>query len=234
MKKIQQSKKNPSNKQEPIKQCIGIIGDIVGSRQLGIQRSPAQEDLLEILKYFNKKYHAAILSKFIVTTGDEFQGLLKKAYVIPDIIWDLEIMFKYADVRIGIGYGNINTALKEFSIGMDGPVWYAARDAIKDAYSQKRFGGVFKNFGDSEDKILNGLARLLHNHRKKLTEKQLEVISLLRRGLNQVEIGDELSITKQAVHQRMQSVSWGAYNEGEIAWRCALSKYDLTNNWIDK
>src|SRR6266404_8156069 len=194
----------------PRGQCIAIIGDIIASRRLGSQRSAAQKKLFKVLKELNSNYKTAILSKFIVTAGDEFQVLLKKADLIPDLIWDMETNLNY-DVRLGIGCGRLNTPLQPSAIGMDGPVWYAARAAIKESYMKKKYGGVFKQFGIEDDLILNGFARILQLHRAGITSKQLRILHLLRNGSSQTEVADRLRITRQAASQHARLAGWSSY-----------------------
>lgn len=214
----------------PTGHCIAVIGDLIRSRELW-QRPAAQESLSRILEHCNQVYRVGILSKFIITAGDEFQGLLKTAVSIPDIIWDIDMLFQYTDIRLGIGLGTLNTKVMETAVGMDGPAWYAARDAIKEAAKHKKGGGVFIGFGETNDRILNGIARLLYRHRKQLTDKQRKVLDQLRLERSQVEIAKELSVTKPVVSRHTQSAGWDVYQEGEAAWRTALSPYDFSQEW---
>jgi hypothetical protein len=204
---------------------------MIKSRRLGDQRFNAQQRLLELLEEINKTYQKHILARFLITIGDEFQGLLKYADAIPDIIWEIEARFDFTTIRIGIGFGSLNTPLKTDAIGMDGPVWYKARSAIETAKKEKKHGGVFSGFDDN-DVVLNGLSRLLHYHRSKLTSKQHEIIGYLRQGMEQESIGERLGITQQAVSKIASQAGWRTYNEGEEAWRTGLQKYNKYMDWI--
>jgi len=221
---------NSNRNKVPKGRCIAIIGDIIGSRKLGSQRSNAQKNLFTILNELNLKYSNAILSKFTVTTGDEFQGLLNHAELIPDLIWDLESSLKY-HIRLGVGCGRLSTPLQPDSIGMDGSVWHAARDAIKDSYVNKHYGGVFKNFSYRDDLILNGFARILYLHRKRLTSRQLRIVNLLRTGMSQGNVADRLRITRQAVSRHGLLAGWNAYEEADKGWKAALKPYDFRKYW---
>lgn len=229
-KTVKASPSDSSRNKVPKARCIAVIGDIIGSRNLGSQRSNAQKSLVIILDKLNTNYRDEILARFTVTAGDEFQGLLNYAEPIPDLIWELEGNLKY-QIRLGIGCGRLSTPLQPDSIGMDGPVWHAARDAIIDSYINKKHGGVFRNFGESDDQILNGFARILSHHRKRLTLRQLRIINLLRAGLNQVEVADQLRITRQAVSRHALQASWSAYEEANAGWKAALRSYDFRKYW---
>lgn len=212
---------------------MAIIGDIIGSRDLGSQRSYAQKRLFLFLDEINKRYEEAIISAFTVTAGDEFQGLICKADLIPDLIWELESSLKYR-VRLGIGCGRLSTQLQPVAIGMDGPVWHAAREAIEDASKNTKYGGVFKKFNEKDDVILNGFARILHAQRKRLTKKQLKIINLLRNGLNQIEVAEKLKITRQAVSDHVKTAEWNVYEEANNAWERVLSLYDFRKQWLSR
>lgn len=54
---------------------IVVIGDICGSKHLN-NRKEIQDKLREILNKINNKYKLDIVAKFVITLGDEFQGLL--------------------------------------------------------------------------------------------------------------------------------------------------------------
>lgn len=202
---------------------IAVIGDVVGSRNLqGLPRRKLQQRLNDLMNLFNTKYQEAIAAQFLITTGDEFQGLLQSAHIIPELVWDLEERFEDHEIRLGMGFGQLDTPLLDRAIGMDGSAFHAARQTIELAKSASLFGGVFLGFGETEDAILNGFARLLRHHRKGLTKKQEEVIGLLRQGLTQTEVADELGITRQTVNEHAQAAGWLEYDAGENAWRKTL------------
>jgi len=114
---------------------------------------------------------------------------------------------------------------------MDGPVWHAARAAIKESYMKKKYGGVFKQFGNEDDLILNGFARILQLHRAGITSKQLRILHLLRDGSSQAEVADRLRITRQAASQHARLAGWSSYEEAERGWKTALENYDFTKQW---
>ncbi len=211
---------------KPTRPCVALIGDIVRSRQLHNQRQAAQEELYNTLALINADFSEAILAKFLITVGDEFQGLLCKASEIPEIIWRLETLFTYSNIRVGIGYGTLDTSLQEFAIGADGPVWHNARYAIDQAKHENHMGGCFSGFGATVDQVLNGIARLVYHHRHSMTKRQRQVITLLHNGLKQSEVAEELFISPQAVNQIVRTSGWLAYREGTQGWQALLRDFD--------
>jgi predicted DNA-binding protein YlxM (UPF0122 family) len=223
--------RRPADGERPIP-SIAVIGDIVGSKQMPRpERGHVQRQLEELLSRINKRYAKAIGARFLVTLGDEFQGVLKQSDIIPDLIWDIEGGLAKADVRIGIGYGTINPPLKKVALGMDGPAFHAARAAIEEARKRKTRGGRFLGFGQAEDLLLNSLAALLRRQRATLTENQLVALGFLRQGYSQSRIAETLGITKQAVNSRAKSVGWEAYLQGEEALRAVLKRFDTSAAW---
>jgi len=206
---------------------VAVIGDIVQSRALSSkQREDVQLVFASVLQAVNARYAKSIASRFIITVGDEFQGLLVDASVVPDLIWELEDAMAQIEFRIGIGYGSLTTGLQLDAIGMDGPSFHTAREAIVVAKRAKKLGGVFVGFGATEDHILNGYARILWYHRRQWTSAQREVAKQLRSGRKQAQIRDVLGITQQAVSSRVRSAGWDAYHEAEQGWKEALGKFD--------
>ncbi len=203
-----------------------LIGDLIGSRDLPRdRRAEVQVELEGLLECFNRTHRAAISSQFVLTTGDEFQGLLRAAHVIPDIVWELHTALRGVHVRLGVGFGELDTPLRPQAIGMDGPVFHEARRALERAEKSGWEGGVFAGFGEDDDAIMNGMARLLESHRARMTERQRAVATLLRPSTPQVDVARQLGITKQAVNDHVQAMHWEAYREGEAAWRTALRRF---------
>jgi hypothetical protein len=204
---------------------VAVIGDVVQSRALSPEaRAQLQEDLSDFLVILNQGYADVIQSGFVITSGDEFQGLLKDASIVPDIIWATGARFEPARVRYGVGYGALYTALQPIAIGMDGPAFHRAREAITRAREEGWRSGVFAGFGEWQDQVLNGLARLLEGQTERLTARQLAVANLLRDGLEQAQIAQELGVTRQAISEHARAIGWEALAQGEAALTLALAR----------
>lgn len=197
----------------------------MGSRELPRRERPKiQERFKELIQYLNKRYTKEILSRFVITLGDEFQGLLLSATPIPDLMWDIEHRFSDRDLRVGVGFGVLYTPMQKEAINVDGPALYNARTAIENARSKRFLGGVFVGFGEI-DQVMNGMARILSFHRSTLTEQQLRIAELMRKGFTQMEAADQLKISRQAINKQVRSIGWGAYLEAELAWRIFIEKW---------
>lgn len=205
--------------------CIALIADMVKSRDVPrIQRPNVQSSFTEFVAGLNQKYRHALVARFVVTLGDEFQGLLSDARVLPDLLWDMHYKFDMRQLRVGIGFGTIDTPIGKNAINVDGPALHHARNAIDIAKKEKLLGGVFSGFGETYDSACNGFARLLQYHRARLKPQQRKVIELLRQSLTQSAIANELGITRQAVSLYAAAAGWQAYREGEEGWRALLAQ----------
>ena len=204
---------------------IAVIADMVKSRELPAgQRALVQKHFQELVANLNREYRTSLASKFAITLGDEFQGLLTTSTVIPDLIWQIEEKFPDRQLRVGIGIGTLDTPLQVYAINIDGRALHAARDAIETAKKGNLLGGVFSGTGSLDD-VLNGVARLLWFHRSNWTKAQRNIANLLRKGMMQSEVAERLSISRQVVSKQVAASGWVTYAGGEKAWRIILRDY---------
>jgi hypothetical protein len=203
---------------------IAVIADMVSSRSLSRpKRRILQKQFAGLIASFNRDYRKAITSRFVITLGDEFQGILNSTTVIPDLVWRLEQDLPERDFRVGIGLGSLDTPLQREAINIDGPALHTARAAIEYAKKAKTLGGVFLGFGELDD-ILNGVAGLLWFQRSRWTQPQRHIARLLRKGMSQTEVAEELRIKKQVVSRQALASGCYPYLSGENAWRMILQK----------
>lgn len=200
-----------------------MIADMVASRSLSpYQRSSVQEEFTELIERLNELYRKHLRAKFVITLGDEFQGLLQNPEIIPDLIWTLEQLFTARELRLGFGFGDIYTSVKDYAINVDGPAFHSARSSLEAAKKRKLKGGVFTGFGPTLDPALNGLARVLHHQRDTWPTRQRQVVKRLHDKRKGTDIAQELGITKQAVSRYASLAGWEAYIEAEQGWSTLL------------
>jgi hypothetical protein len=208
---------------------IAVLGDIVRSRRLAPQeRSDLQRSLDALMRDINARYERAVVSDFLLTLGDEFQGLLDAPAVIPEIVQDVRETLPRTKFRLAVSLGEITTDLKPVALGTDGPVWHAARSLLQHWRAAKRDGVAFTGFGD-DDAVLNGISGLMAHHWTHLEASQREIITALRHraGLRKVA-ASEMGISQQALSNRAQSAGWREYEAGLVAWRTVLERHTPT------
>ena len=112
-------------------QYIALIGDIVDSKGQA-RRGDLQRTLAAELKRISERSKSKLASPYTITLGDEFQAVYKSAdNVFLDIFSILAELAPGAEARFGIGVGELTTAINpKQALGMDGPAFHRARDAI--------------------------------------------------------------------------------------------------------
>ena len=144
-----------------------------------------------------------------------FQGLLKAeaSAVLFKIVEYFSDQMRPIRLRFGIGFGALSTPLREVSVGMDGPAWHRAKEAVENAGDLVSFRG----FGEQNDEILGSLASLLLVLVRRWSRRQRDFVSMTREGLTQVQIATQARLTQSAVSQRLLSAEWRTYNRGVTA-----------------
>ena len=202
-----------------------IIGDIMGSRNIK-DRSSIQILLNNILEKINSKYADDIAAKFLITIGDEFQGLLKTPDNLFEIIDNINFDFHPNKLRFGIGIGDLHTELNEnMAIGADGPVYYSAREAINNVkvienkYERptKNIEIIYQNSRNEQlFKMINVTLSLCYLLEEKWTDKQREVIEkIANSNKSQREIAKELGLRQSSIQRRINSSGYFTYKEAK-------------------
>ena len=130
---------------------IALIGDLIESKQLK-NRKQAQKDLQDMMEILNQDYQDYLVSPFTITTGDEFQALLRPNPELMRLIDQIVLGFPHP-IRFGLGLGEIVTEInREQSIGSDGPAYWRARAAIDVIHEKNDYGSsrIAVSLGDEE------------------------------------------------------------------------------------
>lgn len=200
---------------------IAVIGDIKRSKQSS-DRSEMQKQMKSVLTEINIQYSGDIASKFVITLGDEFQGLLKYGRHIMDILQTIELRMYPVRIRFGIGIGEITTEINpEMALGADGPAYYNAREAIsrvkeKEKKSKAALSDTIILLGEDEqtEQLLNTLLSLLTVVKQGWTDRQLEVIKdYIEHRDNQIGIARRLGITQSSVQKSLSNANFYSYKE---------------------
>ncbi|NLY11944.1 MAG: hypothetical protein GX020_09750 [Firmicutes bacterium] len=107
-----------------------IICDLKNSARLE-NRQQIQYELIETIKQANSDFADIIASPFIITLGDEWQGLLKNPEEYSEVIDFFRRKLPSIDFYCGVGIGEINIFDFELTVNqLDGPSFHKARKAI--------------------------------------------------------------------------------------------------------
>ena len=196
-----------------------IIGDIVHSRELS-NRGEVQKQLEKSLTEVNEKYKPHISARFMISQGDEFQGLLETSESITDILDDLQTAMHPVHIRFGIGMGEVLTDIDEAnSVRVDGPAYYLAREAVNEVRTVETRNGsagtnVFLRVQNDEMPLntANTLFSLMDTLRKGCTNRQNDVIrSYKEQQESQVLCAKDLGISQSAVNQHLKKSLYFSY-----------------------
>ncbi len=199
---------------------IVIIGDMIDSKKI-IDRKNTQIRLKKVLSEINNKYAKDIASKFTITLGDEFQGLLKSKNNIMNIIFDIEMEMSPISLRFGIGVGEISTEINfEYSSEIDGSSYHRARtmieklEIIKNQYSTRQANILLSSQDKNAeiDKLLNSLFSVCTVLKSKWTSRQTEIIyAYLLSEENQYKTAEKLGITQSSVNKGLNNSNFYTY-----------------------
>lgn len=203
---------------------IALIGDIINSRKIE-NRSLVQEQLSITLEQINQKYQDLIAANFLVTIGDEFQGLLKKSDVLFEIIETIQFALAPYEIRFGIGVGEIITKIDpDRAISSDGPAWWYAREMIEELKNHHEWGTrsrtniKLKGLHDSNvNNLINSSIYLLTNIRSKWTKSQKEIISYIIKNYGysdsflQTDLANHFGLNKSSINKTLKSSQFYDY-----------------------
>jgi hypothetical protein len=207
---------------------LAVKLDMVRSRRLK-ERTRVQERFLKVVDELNEIFTSSVAACFVVTHGDEAQGLLKLSYACSlfSVIEYIAYSMHSIQFRFGVGIGALSTQLQDIAIGMDGEVWQRAKQAIDEAHRTKQFV-KFYGFEELEQQVLGALGNFLLWTMWKWSEDQKTAIHLLRKGMSQVEISQTLGVSEAAISKRLTAAGWRYYESGAEAMKSLLSKVVMT------
>ena len=203
-----------------IQSFVAVIGDMKDSRHLE-NRKEVQVRLQGILDRLNEKYKDEIVSRFLITLGDEFQGLLSSGKYILDMVNEIRMEMYPVRLRFGIGFGQITTDIRtEMALGADGPGYYRAREAVELLKErEKKNRSVLSELCLKIDEthrdkeiLLNTVFDLMYVVESGWTDRQREVIwDMLLHGDGQQNTACRLDITQSTVQKTLAAGSYYTY-----------------------
>lgn len=198
-----------------------LIGDLAGSRELG-DRAAAQRTVEEALETVNEQWSTELAAKFVVTLGDEYQGLLVRPDHAFEVVATLESRLGGVRARYGVGLGTLATPLKPSAIGMDGPCFHRAREAVERGKRDDRWI-TFSGFGDDRDALLNGVLRLMGGVRWEWTDVQAETVFAAREATERKAVAQARGVTEATVSKALKAALYEPFVEAERAVTALLS-----------
>ena len=203
---------------------IAIIADIIASRALP-NRAACQQLLEEFLLRLNNTQPKAIVSRFIITIGDEFQGLLRAdaQEALVDIWRSIDAAAFPFHLRMAIGCGKIDTALKTEAVGMDGPAFHRARHGLEHL---KQHGGslTFQTGNDKCDMHLNTIAVLWDAVRSSWTKRQRAIYASYRNSKSQRDLAQAYGVSPSAISRMLKRMHASQLDSAEANLMAIISE----------
>ena len=199
---------------------IAIIGDMIDSKDIE-NRFEGQQQLKACLDKLNIKYQAVLASKFSITLGDEFQGLLMAEAPLFQIIDEINQSMEGINLRFGIGLGKILTDINpEVSLGADGPAYWYAREAINHIHQKNDYGNTQLAVRMDEKEVEEVINSLLaaseaikaswRDSQKVLLQTLLE-LGIYEERFEQQALAQALQLNSSALSKRLKSSSIKVY-----------------------
>lgn len=114
-----------------------IICDIKGSKKLK-NRDTVQYKLIEMIKATNTNFKDIIASPFLITLGDEWEGLLNYPCNYLEILSFFNSYIPDVSFYTGVGIGKITINDFQLTVNqLDGPSFYRSREALNYAKSKQ-------------------------------------------------------------------------------------------------
>lgn len=210
---------------------IAIIGDIKSSKTVE-NRGVIQKQLKQTLENVNSMFASDIAAKFLITLGDEFQGLLAKSDNLLEIIHYIKHEMYPVTFRFGIGIGEITTEIdSEAAIGADGPAFYSARKMINEIHEEER--KLKEQAADIKVEIsgketleteeINTLLLFLKNLEDDWYEEQRRtIIETIKSGGNQKAIAKRMNTSQPTIARRLSEGKFATYEQTKKVIKSAI------------
>lgn len=205
---------------QPERPYLAIIGDIVGSRGVdpGTRRL-IQERLLAAFSDLTPGTTSGLAAQPLITLGDEFQfldtGDAAGARAAMEQLPRLLELVRPAEVRFGLGLGELTTDLAPQALGMDGPCFHRARAALTRAHDTDTLI-QFQADRPAADAVWSTLAAYALRSRSDWSGPQREAITRYEELGTWSRVADDLGVTRGAVSLRQQAAGWSLYRQ---AWQ---------------
>jgi len=210
---------------------IAIIADVVKSKEIK-ERMSFQAKLNNALFEINSTYKEEIASDFTITLGDEFQGVLKSAKVLLDIIYKIESHIYPVKLKVGVGIGEITTLIdRTASIGSDGPAYWSARDALTILKTERKlrdrsiYVEIYENYCDSSINAnhINSYIALMELVKKGWKSKQNDLFNYI--NLNDMltvdfklfTLSNALGTSEQNISKMLTRMDYATLNESRVS-----------------
>lgn len=158
------------------------------------------------------------------TSGDEFQFLVSKP---NEVLGSIRLLIGDGHWHVGVGIGPVESPLPRDVRQSRGPALIAAREAVEDAKLLRpsiAVRGPEESTGEAE--ALVQLLAHLWEERSRPGWQAVSAVEAAGSGATLSEVARSLSISKQALSQRLQAANWHLERRSAPAVAAALGRAD--------
>jgi hypothetical protein len=188
------------------KNAVVIIADVRGSKKMANdERYEGQLFLKSAIIQINENFSKSIEAPFMITRGDEFQGVTKDLASGLEIMLEFERLLFPLKLRYGIGKGEIQKMGSSIPIEMDGPAFHRANDAVNRAKKKKLF--LLCNSGDeANDILINNIFLLMNSIKSRWNENNYERYWNYKSLGTFDKVAKKENVSPQAIWDSMQNM----------------------------
>jgi len=198
--------KGPPGTGSPEHRYAVVTADLVMSRGLADRRG-TQRTLVQLVDTLNTEFGKDLAAPFMITLGDEIQGLLREPVRFPPVISTIHTAFRPDAITVGVGLGGVATELTTRVTEMDGPAFVSARQAVETGKS-KKLEVVVVSGSDQVDAVLNTVYGFIGGVQSRWKLKQWERVNLYRKHRSLEKVAREVGVTKQAISLDLRFTLW--------------------------
>jgi hypothetical protein len=186
--------------------AVVIIADVRGSKKMANdERYEGQLYLKSAIIQINENFSDLIEAPFMITRGDEFQGVTKDMAVALQIMLEFERLLFPLKLRYGIGKGEIQKMGSKIPIEMDGPAFHRANDAVNMAKKRKLF--LACNSGSAaNDLLINNIFILMNSIKSRWNQNNYERYWNYKSLGTFEKVGKKENVSPQAIWDSMQNM----------------------------
>ncbi|MGD9487646.1 MAG: SatD family protein [Calditrichaceae bacterium] len=184
-----------------------IIADIKGSRKMhDRERYEWQLFLKSAIVQVNENWADCIDAPFMITKGDEFQGVLVNVADVHAVMMEFERLLFPLIMRYGIGYGSIQKMGSNIPIEMDGRAFHRANAALNTC-KKKKCVVQFSTGDDWFDLNINTFYQLIYAIKGRWSEINFKRYWKYKEMGTYERVAEQEGVSPQAVWDSLHNAS---------------------------
>lgn len=199
---------------------------VAGELSQPTAKAVASLDRLEAALEEVSRLHRRQLRTPLEWSGEQgrFLALLRHPSAFCELVAELESEAPGLFLRWGLGWGPLRGELRPRVHGMGGPCFDRARAALAAAHKEKAWA-AFAGLEEEQERVLNGLLRLLGAVRMRWKPKQRETIALARAHARRKDVARSRGVSEATVSRSLDGALFVPVLAAESALTTALSLF---------